>query len=560
MLLFGVSVGIWTQVLLYSGNILYRHPLWAGAKKELQMSTVGGTEFILSRSTLAQNRLHLGTWWGLHGVSYRPEIAPTRISARLRLLDKAYVYFLFGDADKTIGLRLSRSARWDSASVILRGREEIIAQKKIPQEVSAKVHEVAMQFHDGLAELYLDGSKVDEIKDPPGKGTLSFRGSYADAQILSVQAQGGRGPLLEENFRNTQPFRGVVFLTIGALSALCLLSFLFSSQKFFAVLLTLLTTGAIGFSYFIFDYSFWSSLQQSAATRVLRMETALPLSHFEKARFFFFEKIYEVLGARPLSPRGLGKIGYPPIQYGRGPFFCLQSHECEYISDIARAQQIAESRARGPRMLFIGTSQGAGAGANQLADTIFARTHRYLRERGYPDLESLNISISGGRVKEIKKFYEENLSAFHPDLVVIDLAFNDSPEELEADLPGWLEEFKKASRIVMIKEPTNNEVGYPNEERQEKAEEIAQRLRIPFLPLHDYMNDPETFRKGLVWWDVVHMTSFGQKLAAAWLDPQILKAFKSTPSTSLSASRRGAEFGAAVPRRSNKKGPSKKSL
>lgn len=524
LLFFFVCWVIWLKILLYSGNTLYRHPLWTGAKRQLQMTTVGANEFVLSRPALARNRIHLGTWWGLHGLNYRPEVEPTKVTARVRLLDGAYIYMTFGDRDQAVGLRLSHSPRWDSAAVVLRNNEEILSEKKISTPLSEKVHAVTIQLDGSKARLFLDGSKVDEVENTPHKGQLFFRGSFKDAEILSVDITGRDGPILEESFSNTYLWRPMALLTIGVLAVFCVLLQVFSSQKFLTVLTGLLTVGLIGLSYLFFDYFGWSSVQQSASTRALRLETHLPLSMFEKYRFQAAEKLYELFGAPPLSLDGLASEGYAPVQYDRGPFFCLGDKPCEYVPDLDKARELTKATHRGPRMLFVGTSQLAGAGANSLSDTIFARTHRYMQTHWSPHLESLNISVSGGRTKEIQKSYRDSLSAFRPDLVVFDLAFNDMPEELESSLPEFIEMLRdEGARVVMIKEPTNNEVGYPNEDRQKNAQAIAERLNVPFLLLHDYMNDPETIRKGLLWWDMVHMTSFGQALAAAWLDPQLLK-------------------------------------
>ena len=48
------------------------------------------------------------------------------------------------------------------------------------------------------------------------------------------------------------------------------------------------------------------------------------------------------------------------------------------------------------------------------------------------------------------------------------------------------------------------------------------RFGVPVLDLHGHLSAPEVVDSGFLWWDYVHLSSYGHRRAAEWLAPQLL--------------------------------------
>jgi hypothetical protein len=53
--------------------------------------------------------------------------------------------------------------------------------------------------------------------------------------------------------------------------------------------------------------------------------------------------------------------------------------------------------------------------------------------------------------------------------------------------------------------------------RHGEMREIAKKHGLKVIDLHHYLSDPAVADSGFIWWDFVHLTSYGQKLYAARL-------------------------------------------
>jgi lysophospholipase L1-like esterase len=178
----------------------------------------------------------------------------------------------------------------------------------------------------------------------------------------------------------------------------------------------------------------------------------------------------------------------------------------------------------------VGTSQTVGAGAPRLADTFPFRAHAALAAalgRSRP-IETLNMSVSGSDCARLLEEYRRRYARFRPDLVVLNLSSNERPDRLgslAAGLDGFLSLDQAAgARSILLKEANSNEADYPEGLRRKHAvlDAAARRHAVPVYDLDGYLKDPAVFRTGFLWWDLVHLTPYGQELAARWLVPKML--------------------------------------
>jgi lysophospholipase L1-like esterase len=221
-------------------------------------------------------------------------------------------------------------------------------------------------------------------------------------------------------------------------------------------------------------------------------------------------------------------------RFGAGPVYCGANVDaaCE-VRDGADLPALLSAAKPGFRLLFIGSSQTIGAGAENVRETFFARTHQILSADLAPvPLESLNASVSGATAEYLLEEYRKQYIQFRPDLVVIDLGNNDPADGFGKGLAGFLEENKRAGiQTILLEEANSFEAArFDNLRRNhETMERLAVEYRVPVYPLHNFLNQPDVRDTGFIWWDIVHLTSYGQAVVSQWLAPRIRIAFDRLP-------------------------------
>jgi lysophospholipase L1-like esterase len=183
------------------------------------------------------------------------------------------------------------------------------------------------------------------------------------------------------------------------------------------------------------------------------------------------------------------------------------------------------------RILFVGSSQVVGAGAEVLEDSFAARFHRDLvgavgpeLERHGRGLELLNVAVQSSQAPVSLVTFENHWLALDPDLVLINFSYNDRDPEL---FVGALERFVELGRerghqtifVVEAMAADRDDPFVGDKQREMRA--LGERLEVPVIDLEAYMASPAVRDSGLLWWDPVHMSAYAQHRAADWLATQV---------------------------------------
>jgi hypothetical protein len=307
-----------------------------------------------------------------------------------------------------------------------------------------------------------------------------------DAEIDDVVVVGGERTI-RESFRNTEQGWSLYALHLAGLVLLFaavvgvgqirasprgwkrpLLQF--SLMTFLAIL--------VGLLYLAFDYAYWSRLPLSVLTRPLPSQRQSPEKVlFENYRFSLFGWWYQSVGGLQITRAAVVDAGYPRDRIRAGPVMCGVSAEpCRLVTTEDISSLTEESRPD-RRVLFAGTSQTIGAGANKLDDTFFVQTHRQLAASLSPlRLKSINISMSAVSPPFLLHEYEEKYLRLQPDLMVINLGTNGINEELIAGLSRFVE-INRSHHIptVIILEPNSNEVDTTIKEKHHIIRSISRK-------------------------------------------------------------------------------------
>jgi len=141
-----------------------------------------------------------------------------------------------------------------------------------------------------------------------------------------------------------------------------------------------------------------------------------------------------------------------------------------------------------------------------------------LKRRG-KRLALLNAARPGSNSTELVERYNHHLLLLNPKRVVVNLGTNDrDPALLKKNLEtlALINQQRKISTIFVL-EPNSPEFDMVPQDCLEAARSVAERFGLECLDMHAYYYQPEVSNSGLNWWDFVHLTSHGQKLAAGFL-------------------------------------------
>jgi len=112
--------------------------------------------------------------------------------------------------------------------------------------------------------------------------------------------------------------------------------------------------------------------------------------------------------------------------------------------------------------------------------------------------------------------YREHLVAWEPDVVVVILSNNDAENGFGENLTALVELGEEHGiHTVFVQEPNSSEFPRSNESKHRIMSEVATRYQIPCLDLNGHLADVHD--AGLLWWDKVHLSSYGQRLAGEFI-------------------------------------------
>lgn len=526
----------WTEVVLYSENTPYLHTDWRVEKRVLEMGVMGGDSFVITRSGLAGNSLHLERWFGFHELTYQPRLDPVEVRFRFRLNENAHLTFFWGKNQKAHGLRFSRNSLHPTAYLDLGSGGEFRGKIILGETISQGWHEAILKLAGSETIVSVDQKELGRVSlSFSSMGQIGFRGSLADADVDDLVIVEKNGQTLTESFANRRGFFPLLILNLCSIVVLFMIALggvgwqagrLALREVSLLGSLCLTTASICGGLYLGFDSFFWSHLALDPMSQPLKGEATDRIEiKIERLRESIFSLWYRFSGGEVIEKNHFPDRGYPLMRVFSGPIQCVNQAPCNVFWKPEEAIRAVREPAKGFRLLFVGTSQTVGSGASRLEETFFAETHRALVERPGQKfkLESLNISVSGSSSQPMFEEFRTKFSAFKPDLMVINLANNDDVKDLEVGLAKFLElNHRLGIDTVLLKEANSLETDHEGFRRNLLVvQSVADSFQVPVLDLNGFVNELERSDRGFVWWDFVHLTSYAQKQVALWLAPQL---------------------------------------
>ena len=549
-----------TQFIQYSRNVLLTNGQWVSSKLLMQMYVMGSEQFMTTRNALFRDRLHLGEWHGFNELSLKEPVEPAAIEYRFRLSRGAYLYFIFNrSASGHYGIRLSRNAKFPSMFYQADRLNKFVSRTALdltPGRLNDGWHNLVLSFGSGQVIANLDGAALASMPVKiEGPQIIGLRGGFLPADVDSVRITGKDGrTILDDSFSNRRHYWtilaavAVVSLLVIGLTTVPLLRRHSPNEFKLGVFRCLMGLGVaimVLSLLFAFDYFFWSSrylykdylpggahaFAVNVQIEALRQKlflypkgvNAFPLDKELSAAITRWDGDHRLDGGR--FHRGKPIIFREIVRYTR------EHPMVPEFLDEGQVRGLPPKSDRTIRVAFLGTSQTWGSGAERISETFVARCHRLLAQAlGDISVETYNFSISGSNSTELLTKYAELWRFSRPDLLVINLSTNDGKSHtLTANLRTLAHLARAAGgRVVFLLEPNAAEVDHRGlQEKHSAIQRLGQELHVPVWNLDGYMSSDPVYDSGIMWWDKVHLTSYGHGVVAEWLAPQMLAMIRS---------------------------------
>ena len=463
-------------------HILEHRPGWVSTKPQLGRAVWGAMAYISSPYALHGGRLNLAAWHGYQEVYYEQPLAPQQVRFAPSFSPGSYIEFLFNRTDDGFsGIRFEPGRR------LLRFRADPERRFIRRQPISAapltgNAGRVHVAFDGERVDVVVDGRSVANFREPQSeRQQIGFRGSWRESWIDDVEiCQVGDRPCFEDDFELQPPWWAPLTLTVvlGSLAWFAIRGLRSgrSRRRFLwlaLIELTLLIVGGVLLSY----------------------DRLILSGNYDYSSFYFNQR-----------NAWLGRVS--PIE-GE-----------QEVSE--RIHAVTAAAGHGARVMVVGTSQTWGAGASNAELDLVRRLEHKLTERraADPGPICLSAAVSGYRSEHLLELYADDWIRHRPRLTLINLGNNDGDPAL---LAANLEQFVSLNRehgidTVLVLEP-NHEDGERLAANHAATIDVGQRLGVPVLDLHGYLLERRD--QGMLWWDHVHLTDYGQELAATFLEREL---------------------------------------
>jgi lysophospholipase L1-like esterase len=476
------------QALLYAQNTLDANGEWTSGKVELERGVMGAAATMVTRVPLARNRLNLGAYFGYQQLLHGEDRAVAALTFDLEIARKGYVDVLYGpSAENLSGVRLSASPLRASLHYRVDSRGAFRDAQPLELTGLRELNLVRLVFGEGVASLELnDAPPISLPRDDAQVYVVGFRGCIHPVWVDDVAIifrDGSRA--FADSFGNEGNRWSLLAATAAGFALLSLvgqrsvrrLRGLDSRRAHLLCIVVYLGVIPSALAYFAVDY-------------------------------FYFSGLY------PERPAAVDFGSYEP-----------RLEDSEAVLERLRGLRSSLEHAECFRVLMIGTSQTWGSGARRAEDTV----DRVLEERLGPLVGSgrgvcvINASIPGLVSGQLLHHYRREWAGMKPDLVIVTLGNNDrAVQPFQRALEGFAASNRKRGiDTLFVLEPNSPEAFNRLGARHKVMRQVAREFGIPVLDMHQYLRSRH--ESGFVWWDSVHLTSWGQELFAEQLASEIAR-------------------------------------
>lgn len=489
----------WTMTIIDGNNTLARHAGWGSGKSQVEMGLMGSEPFRNDTQALAGNMLHLDAWHGYQEVMLLREVKAREVEFRARLGEGGYLLFVFGrsmpfyhDGGDYHAVRISLNPEKPSSWLDISPEGEFTNRHvlEVPGLAVDRWQAYRVVFGEGKVMLFVEGGEAGFMALENAKARhIGFRGGAHSCAVDDVRIVQDDGlPKLRETFDGYGEIPGRFAAVFVPTAFAVLVS---------GLLLLMFTGGGLRAA--------------SAATLSLVFTAAL------------FSWSYWYLHRTVLTAR------YPVVAG-----ILADQEESVRVNGLIRSRHLIskryprKARQGEKRIMFLGTSQTHGSGAEMREEAFVGRLEGMLGETR--NVVVINAAVSGVDSKLLSRQYQDYLIQYEHSFLVVNLGNNDSdPVVFEQSLGEIVSAARHAGVVpVLCVEALSREESQSPPPLGVVLYGVAEKMNVPVFNLHDAIGGVQD--TGLFWWDFVHPTSYGHKRMAEVLHPFLAQLMDALPS------------------------------
>lgn len=476
-----------SRLLSLYQNTLYSNGRWIVSKTRLKKAVVGAYGFLIARNTLAGQHLDLSKWYGFQEVIYKDALDISEITFDLLLDKNSYAIFIFNKNQEGFsGIRISTNSLFKNLYFISKDSGEFTDRRELN---IANVRENSWQrcriiFGKNNFTLFVNKALVG-----------NFKAALLPQQFFGFR--GGRNKVLIDN----------VVVRLKNSGQITTESFDKKDTKlfFFCLIIAVAVSMFIGLAFRITRKdALRSVIGRLIVFNILAATGLLLLLAFD---CFYLSSRYPVRGnkIKVTTPEGLKNAA---AAY-------WEKTSKEFVLSTIKAKYGAGPGKDNYRILFLGSSQAWGAGASEESETFISRIERKLAglNGGNVKYECINAGISGLGLKDTVVCYLTELLTLGQKIVILFPSSEyDSKEFSNLDKLIKFNNSHGIKTIFLLGAISIEDDPVP---LSADAREFLRKNDIRIMDLNEPLK--KDYDRGLLWWDTIHLTNFGQELLAGYI-------------------------------------------
>jgi lysophospholipase L1-like esterase len=471
-----------STLYIKQNNTLSKVQNWRSLKMELQKTVMASFSFYATRKALAGGKLDLGTWHGFNEVVSLREFAAAEVTFDFYLKDTQYLSFHYNrSANSFDGFTISANSFVNSKyfSGDSFGKFSTATNIDVPNLKKNSWNSALIRFGQNKSELFINSKLVNSnLPAARPKQSIGFKGSgHEGSSVDNVVVRMMDGVVWKESFDNSENFY-LTFLVVSAVSLFVVFAIatIFKSTPNFSLILL----SSLFVLSFLLPILLWVD---SYVTNRYYFANPSYLDFLQRS----VKKEFEAFVPADQSPQTV-------------------ANEFSELYNAADAPPY--------KIVILGTSQTWGSGASSLDRTIANQYNLSLEASGLTKkARAYGLAVPGSYLTEMSALFYELTKKNRPNLVIINMCINDTSDLVayEKNLKVFIPELKKMGvQVIISAEPFYDENQTISRHNHEVVQKVSVDTNIPFINEQDYLFSK--LNSGYLWWDVVHMSDYGQQL------------------------------------------------
>ncbi len=542
ILLLIASSFVLNKSLIYSQNNMMFNKHWHSYKQNFLYSYAGGIESIVSRSLLARSRFLVNKNLGHQLILSNQSMSLEELIFKVKIESNGYIDIIFNSSDKSFeAIRVSNSNLFPTIIYESDFTGKFISSKNLnlPQ-LDQTLHIIHLKNEAGRIALYINNNKVTVLNKSFQDSHFGFYTSLQNLEIFKVIAKSKKLEIIEMPFsldedNNSFLYKNFLIITFTLLAMSTFYFFIFRKNFLHFLMRSSLFIFFISILWLSFDFFYYSNIHHVWNYQTYTFKSlGSPIIDLEQIRYRFFSKWYVFLGGIEINEKTLNAS---QVHYTH----TLDIRYCSIEKCLTIKKSPQNKIESIKRFLYIGASFSANAGITTFEHSYFDKLSSELINlfnRKSTKVEIYNLSYPGIIFEEKLEELKSKVIEFNPDYLIFSIHINHEGIKAFNEFLSFLNKRNITPIYIFpiinpeLVTSSNQALTYENflgPDEAELKDFIALNssgINYFSFDANQLALDHKILNKGLLWWDMGHMTPFGQELLGEMISQKISELIK----------------------------------